>query len=171
MALQDAGLAGLARANPSNWELMGRREKLIAIRETTGYWPIVVTRSSQYCHCYFCLKSGEERRDKWWSDQQVENVIIITTLANDLLLQNIFWRKGWMNLTVYCCRNNSRNHRHYSVLVTHFVLYQGKMYKPWDINIFSALFHINGVEINWLIGSNWEIALYFLSDNQTISSV
>ena len=112
MGLQEAGLASLARAKPSNWELMGRREKLIAIRETTGYWPIVVTRSSQYCHCYFCLKSGEERRDKWWSDQQVENVIIITRLANDLLLQNIFWRKGWMNLTVFCCRNNSRNHRH-----------------------------------------------------------
>ena len=112
MALQDAGLASLARAKPSNWELMGRREKLIAIIETTGYWAIVVTRSSANIVIVTFVSSQEERRgDKWWCDQQVENVIIITTLANDLLLQNIFWRKGWMNLGVFCCRSNSRNHR------------------------------------------------------------
>ena len=145
MALQDAGLA---RAKPSNWELMGRWEKLIAIIETTGYW-----RYGCLAHCsnitanivILTFVSSQEEGDKWWCDQQVENVIIITTLANDLLLQNIFWRKGWMNLCVFCTERNSRNQSHcysYSGLST-------------------------GIEINWLVVRG-RLGWIFLCDNQYI---
>ena len=40
---------------------MGRREKLIAIIETTGYWPIVVTRSPANIVIVTFVSSQEER--------------------------------------------------------------------------------------------------------------